>query len=527
MTQTLTRRLLLAALGSGVAQAALAGAPVASLRPQERGGSATAPAMPEDPVEPETQTTEAETEITRPQERPEDLAKPASPEMTDLIKKAGLGGELSICVRDISTGQVLEAYEPDALLPPASVTKVVTSLYALEALGGAYRFETHLVGTGPLKEGVLDGDLLLIGGGDPLLDTNALAAMAEALKARGVSRITGKLLAWDGALPFVAVLDPGQPIEVAYNPTVSGLALNFNRVEFEWHRTNKGYALSMAATSDLYRPPVKVSRISSVNRKGPTYTYKDGGDSDIWTVAAPRLGKAGTRWLPARKPGIYSAEVLAYFLNEQGIEITNGAPLTTAPEGQVLVTHESEPLDEVLKGLLKYSNNLTAELCGLTATHARLGDVTELTASARAMTTWAQQSLGMTNSHFADHSGLHDETRISAGELSRALVNRAGSGLRPLLKTIPVRDGKYRVVKGDSLNIVAKTGTLFFTSALAGYVQDGSGRDMAFAILANNPKKREGYNSHDEESPPGAPAWNKRAKQLQQGLLQRWGTVYG
>ena len=199
-----------------------------------------------------------------------------------LVSKAQLGGEVVYALADAETGAMLEARQPQRGLPPASVVKALTAIYALDALGPAHRFETRLLATGPVQNGTLAGDLVLAGGGDPMLDTNGLADMAAKLKAAGVREVRGRFLVWGGALPYASVIDPDQPDHVGYNPAVSGLSLNFNRVHFEWKRNGQGYGVTMDARSDRYRPDVRVARMSIVARDLPVYTYSDAQGIDQW-----------------------------------------------------------------------------------------------------------------------------------------------------------------------------------------------------------------------------------------------------
>lgn len=464
----------------------------------------------------------------RPQARPRDFGARAGPRPDGLIEAARLGGRVSYAVVDVASGRVLESREGGLGQPPASVTKVITALYALDVLGPEHRFETRLLAAGPLRDGVIDGDLILAGGGDPSLDTDALAEMAARLKSAGVHEVRGAFRVWSGAQPYQRVIDPSQPAHVSYNPSISGLNLNYNRVHFEWKQAGTGYTVTMDARSARYRPEVRVARITVAPRDLPVYTYADRGDHDAWTVARGALGEGGSRWLPVRRPAAYTAEVFATFARTHGIELTPGPPLDQPPAGQVLVTWKSPTLSDILHGMLKYSNNLTAELVGMAATARRRGQPAPLAVSAREMSYWAQDRLRMPGARLVDHSGLGEASRLGAMGLARAMALTHSEGrLKPLLKDFPMRDGDGTPVPGHPVMVAAKTGTLYFVSSLAGYVSAPGSPELAFAIFAANSQLREGYDRTSGERPPGAYGWNQRAKELQQGLIERWARIYG
>ncbi|MCZ4353242.1 D-alanyl-D-alanine carboxypeptidase/D-alanyl-D-alanine-endopeptidase [Roseovarius aestuarii] len=467
----------------------------------------------------------------RPQMRPKNFkssaGRPTAPDAQDLIDQAKLGGQIGYAVIDVGTGSVLETRNSNVGFPPASVTKAITALYALEALSATYRFRTRLIAAGPLVNGVIQGDLVLEGGGDPTLDTNALADMAADLKAGGVHSITGDFRVYSGALPYEKVIDSGQPDQVGYNPALSGLNLNFNRVHFQWVKAGGDYTVTMDARSDKYRPAVRVSRMSIENRSSPLYTYRDGGDHDQWTVARGALGNSGSRWLPVRHPANYAGEVFSDFARTHGIQLGRAKPQQTAPVGTALVTHHSAELSVILRGMLKYSNNLTAELVGMTASAARLGKVGSLAESGREMSAWARGTLGLTDASLVDHSGLGAASRIGAESLARALARAYGERvLGPLLKPFTMRDKNGRVNEHHPVKVLAKTGTLHFVSALAGYATGAKNRPLAFVIFVANHDRRKGIETSSQDRPPGSAAWNKRAKTLQQSLIERWDVLY-
>lgn len=449
------------------------------------------------------------------------------PGIESLLQEAGVSGKLSVAVARVGTGEVLESYGAQSAQPPASVAKALTALYALRYLGPGHRFQTKVVATGEIKNGVIQGDLVLRGGGDPTLSTDGLADLARTLKAAGVIGVKGRFLVWGGAMAQVTRIDNKQPDHAGYNPAVSGLSLNYNRVHFEWKRSANGYVTAMDARTNKYRPEVSVAKMKIANRDLPVYTYKAMGKEDHWTVARSALGNGGARWLPVRQPELYAGEVFRTLARSHGIKL--GAPKVTkqAPFGTVLAMHRSSDLRTILKGMLKYSTNITAEMVGMAASHARGAQVASLKSSANAMNQWAAEALGMGNARLVDHSGLGEASRMRADEFAVVLARASEHGvLKPILKDIALRDPNGRVNKGHPLSVKAKTGTLHFVSALAGYISGPGNTELSFAIFGADVSARDRLIGPDRERPKGARTFNSRSKKLQQKLIERWGAVY-
>lgn len=467
-------------------------------------------------------------ESLRPQARTKDFRKQTARGADALVDASRLSGEVGFLVADAKTGLRLEGRNSEVGVAPASVAKAVTALYALEVLGPLHRFQTRLMATGPVKNGLLNGDLVLVGGGDPTLNTSALAGLAKQLKAAGVREVRGSFEVYEGGLPFVHSIDPGQPDHVGYSPAISGIALNFNRVHFEWKRGSNGYGVTMEGRSDKYRPAVSMARMHVADRSAPVYTYRNLDQQDQWTVARGALGKGGARWLPVRKPALYAGDVFRTIARSHGIQLDVAKPVQTQQGGTVLAMHSSEELRKMLRDMLRYSTNLTAEMVGMAATSAYSGKPQSLKASAHAMNRWAIAALGMKAVNLVDHSGLGGASRISADDMVQALVHvHAQQGLRPILKPVALRNSKGGVDKNHPIKVDAKTGTLNFVSGLAGYMTAQDGTELVFAFFAADQTKRDRLKRSERERPEGARTWNRRAKNLQQKLIERWGLVYG
>ena len=144
------------------------------------------------------------------------------------------------------------------------------------------------------------------------------------------------------------------------------------------------------------------------------------------------------------------------------------------------------------------------------------------------MSFWARETLGMSGARLVDHSGLGEQSRLTAEGMALGLarVHKHGA-LQPILKPVAFKDANGRKQKDHPVKVAAKTGTLYFVSGLAGYVTATDGRELAFAIFAADRDRRAKLPKKLGDRPPGASSWNNRAKRLQQTLIQRWGTVYG
>ena len=490
MNSDFSRRWILGGLLAGAAAPVWAEAPLTSIRPVRRGEKA-----------------------------PVDV-----PDAQGLIEAAKLGGTLGYVVADLETGRVLEGLNTDLAQPPASVAKAMTTLFALEKLGVTHRFSTQVLATGPVNGGQVQGDLVLVGSGDPTLSTDHLGDMAVLLAAAGVRGVSGQYLVYTGDLPTIPEISTDQPDYVGYNPAIGGLNLNFNRVNFEWKRVSGTYSVTMDARGERFLPLVDMARIKIVQRESPLFTYQTGDGVDRWTVAQAALGKGGSRWLPVRHPAEYTAEVFRTLCVAQGISMPEAAMTGTRPVGKVLVDNRSDGLDIVLRDMLKFSTNLTAEVMGLSSTHAQ-----GLAASGQSMTDWAQKTYGVAGV-YANHSGLGGATRISAGDMVKTLVRARGtvSGqiLPSLLRDVGLRDAKGKEIKDSPVRVRAKSGTLNFVSGLAGYIQPPKGPELVFAIFAGDTARRDRLKEYEREQPEGGEAWTKRARRLQGQLIARWAGMY-
>ena len=447
--------------------------------------------------------------------------------LKDIVASFAPSGTQGFVVMDAQTGKVLEGENIDRAMIPASVTKAATTLYALRSLGSRFHFQTRLIGTGKVENGVLRGDLILAGGGDPLLDTDGLGRLAEALVARGIKSVSGRFFVYSKALSYQYEIDKSQPDHVGYNPSLSGLNLNFNRVFFQWKRNGSRYDMTLTAKGRKYSAAVKDIRIVAANRDLPVYDYAKIGGRETWSVAESALGNSGSRWLPVREPSNYAGETFQAVAAQNGIKLPPAQSTKKLAKGVVLASERSAELSALTRGMLRFSTNLTAEIVGLWTSQTR-GKGRSLSQSGAEMSSWLKRTYRVKSPRFVDHSGLGSASRITAADMAEILQGEGWDGpIRPLMKEIGLRNEAWKKAPMRGVEVVAKTGTLNFASALAGYMECANGRKLVFAIFTQNDKARAAIDKGERERPKGGKAWARQSRIFQHQLLRRWAKAYG
>jgi D-alanyl-D-alanine carboxypeptidase/D-alanyl-D-alanine-endopeptidase (penicillin-binding protein 4) len=393
------------------------------------------------------------------------------------------------------------------LMVPGSTMKLVTLATAAEAVGWDYQFQTQLLATGPIAGGVLKGDLLIVGNGDPTVlgrgDQGTIDPWIDSLRARGVSRINGRVIADDDTVeePKPGFAWSWEDLGYAYGALPGALNMAENTLAIT---VSPGHAPGLPTVVEL---PAGARDLPVVNR---SITGEPGSTENLWSELRPGepalvvLGTIPAGTLPvllkvaAGNPTLWFARVIRNGLLASGIDVVgaavDGDDLLVKPSREgalVLYTHPSPSLSEIAKPLLKDSVNLYAESVLRLATGpdgARTTDVA-LDAVRRRVEAWGIPKEGL---QIVDGSGL-SRRDVIAPETLVAILRRLHdpSGASPWMQALPVaaRDGTLENrMKGTPAegNAAAKTGSLSNVRTLAGYVTTADGEPLAFAIMANN-----------------------------------------
>ena len=459
----------------------------------------------------------------RPRSRP---GSATPPEIDLFVKRAGISGEVGVSAINLQSGKVIYERNQNQSFAPASVLKVFTALYALEMLGPNFRYSTQVLADGPIKNGQLMGNLYLVGSGDPMLDTDHLFALAKEVKVAGIRSVTGDLFFNGQKFPRISQIDPLQPVQAGYNPSVSGLNLNFNRIYFEWTKSTAKTELRLIARGSKVFPKTNTIEISPVRDQWPVYSYTETADKEIWTVKKEALTEKGGVWLPVRKPERYCADIFSDLLKSLGINIGRKTFAIALPVLHPIASHESIPMREMLIHMLRYSINLTAEVVGITATQKSGEDATSLASSAGRMQLWAQQEFSVDNANFVDHSGLGDRSRITPSDLCSGLhkIFKKRPEFLSLLRKIKPRDYSGKIDASSKLGIRAKTGTLNFVSSIAGYVNHGANAPFAFTVMSQDLNRRIAAQADNlNVASKDSKLWNVRSRRMQHQILNTLG----
>lgn len=369
--------------------------------------------------------------------------------------------EWAVLVVDPGLNDTLYAHNAASLMVPASNMKIVTSAVALTQLGGDFRFKTTFAARGPLGNGVLDGDLVVTGRGDPTLSNHvrgdaraAMGELADSVVAHGVHSITGSV--YSGADNF-----PG--------PAVGA----------QWAWDDLAYDYGAGVGALLFDEGM--SRVVVHTARGDSVTSR-----------------------PASNPTHDYLAVLQEALQARGVRIAHGVsdsvPLHDAANhdaalGPVkldtLFVVNSIPLRQILPYFLKPSQNQIGEVLLRAVGLERIGVGTAdsgIAVVSRQLTSWGIPRDGYV---LHDGSGLSRADLVSPQTLTRILERmQTNPDFNVYYYALPIAgvDGTIaHRMRGTPAanNVHAKTGSIQWVRSLSGYVTDASGRRLIFSALCN------------------------------------------
>ena len=411
---------------------------------------------------------------------------------------------IAVYVHEIGAHRPVVAHGEERVLNPASTMKLVTTYAALELLGPAYVWQTEAYGGGPLVDGVLNGDLILKGSGDPKLTIEDFWMLLRALRGRGVREIRGDLVL-DRTF-FAQERDDSarfddQPTR-PYNTVPDALLVNFKAVTAQFVPDPEARAVRVVV--DPFLPQIKVAnniRLGTgpcgnwlaqlkidVQGNGDTAQLAFGGSYPLDCGEQARsFSVLGHREYIA---GLFNA-----LWQEMGGTISGVTRDGEVPQGaRLIAAARSETLAETVRDINKFSNNVMARQLFLTLGAAGEGAPATTEKSSHTIKQWlAAKGLAFPELVLENGSGLSRIERITAKHLGQLLLAAYASPVMPeLIASLPLTavDGTMRKRLAKALvagQAHVKTGSLSNVRSIAGYVLDGRGRRTVVVFIANHP----------------------------------------
>ncbi len=408
--------------------------------------------------------------------------------------------DVSIYVRDAHTNEITVAHRADIARSPASTIKVLTTFAALDMLGPGYRWITRAYANGTLSNGVLRGDLVLVGGGDPYMTSERWWSFVQGLREQGIAKITGDVVLDNSHFVTIganrADFD-AQPFR-SYNVLPDALMVNFQTSHF-----------TLLPIDQRERPLIVVNPLpANLIIDNRVRTTQGKCQQDIFfempePTEPNRLLVTGTLAASCGSYSIHRAIMTApdyaygtfrTLWTQSGGVIDGVGRLGALPKDARLVyAYESLALPEVIRLVNKYSNNLMARHLLLTLGAERFGPPATVEGGRGAIESWlTSKGIPIEGLVLENGSGLSRAERVTARALGEMLDVAWHSPFMPeFAASLPLSatDGTLRkrfnapAMQG---RIRLKTGRIDDVSALAGFVNAASGKTFVVVIIINH-----------------------------------------
>jgi serine-type D-Ala-D-Ala carboxypeptidase/endopeptidase (penicillin-binding protein 4) len=429
-------------------------------------------------------------------------AGPLPPDVEAALQRANVPREaLAVVVQEVGASTPRLAWQALTPMNPASLMKLLTTSAALDLMGPAFTWSTPVWIHGTTLNGVLDGNLVIKGTGDPRLVQERLWLLLRRVQQLGVREIRGDIVIDRSAFN----LPPHNPADFdnePYRPANAGpdaLLLNYKSVGLTF---TPDAARGIAIVSS--EPPLAGVRIdvSVPLSNGTCDDWRGALRPDFADPLRIRFlgsysASCGERQWPVAyaDPKGYNARVLVGLWREMGGRLVGRVREGVAPSDPPSFELSSPPLAELIRDINKFSNNVMAQqlFLSLAYTQRGLGNPEQ---ARDVLRMWLAERLGNGNESgrglvIDNGSGLSRDTRMTAQLLARVLqAAYAGPSMPELMSSLPVTgiDGTMRRARGSATGRAhLKTGSLRDVAGIAGYVLSAGGRRHVLVAIVNHP----------------------------------------
>ncbi len=430
------------------------------------------------------------------------------------LKKAGISeSNVGIFVQRVGDNKPLLSVNADKSMHPASVMKLVTTYAGLALLKPTYRWKTEIYSNGALVDGLLDGDLIIKGYGDPSFKEAEFRRMLVSLQQRGVKKIAGDLVLDKTyfAEKIGSIKRFDSEIWRAYNAKPSALMVDGRKTTFVFNVRDKAITIHQ----EVELPEVQIVNNMKL-RKGYCGSWRNNMAYDVQISASQATvtfsgtfsPRCGDKYLEL---SVFDDEKYAFFAFKKLWRQLGGTfkgqlrrQCSMPPLTDKLVVQYSQPLGSIVRDINKWSNNVMARQLLLTIAANQNETPASEVRGMLAVKSWlAARGQNHEGLVIENGSGLSRIERIKAENLGKMLLNAYhGPYMSELMASMPILslDGTLRTrLRGLPVSGRAhmKTGSINSVKAIAGYVLDTKNRRHVVVMMVNDAKASRSKKAQD------------------------------
>lgn len=436
-----------------------------------------------------------------------ELKSDLSKKISRLIQKSPVSAsDLGILIkRKTDTGiKTVYSINSKKQLNPASLTKILTASTVLNTIALDHKFKTTLSSSAKVEDGVLKGDLYLVGGGDPGFVSESMWVLVNHFTRTGIKKVEGNIVVDDHFFDQQR-FDPSrgdERVSRAYDSPIGAMSFNWNSVNVYIRPTQVGSLaqITLDPTSDYLNVRGEVKTVAPGKGTKVNVARIKNGENKNTILVSGRIESNDPEKVVYRSithPDFWSGEQLKSFLKQRDISVTGQVVKGHAPNGaEVLAETESKPIAEIIKDIMKFSNNYVAEMMTKNLA-AYKGHTPGNMAWGLQLIREQLEAFGLKDGKdfkLVNPSGLTRLNRVTPQAMVKVLdqIKNAFPIYPEYLSSLPIGglDGtlknRLKDVKGW---VRAKTGLLSGVCGLAGYASNPVGLEYDFAMIYNGPNR--------------------------------------